>query len=294
MTREKIAFLGLGTMGNPMAANLVKAGYQVSGFDLTGEYPEGVQSSSSCHEAAAGASIVILMLPDGKIVRNVLFGEDGVASFLKKGTIVIDMSSSHPAGTKELDAQLAKKGIHLIDAPVSGGVQKAEEGTLAIMVGGAQDTFSDVESLFEVMGEKIFHVGEIGSGHATKALNNLLSAVGLVASFEVFTAAQKSGIDPEKFLEVINASTGRNNTTEVKMKPHVLDRGFASGFGLSLMVKDIETAMDYAKDFGLDMVACQKAVEMAAKAEAKLPTGADHTEVAKLVEGAAGIRLGKT
>ena len=288
-----IGFKGLGLMGTPMAANLVEAGYSVFGFDLSGVYPECVSGQSSINDVAGNADILVLMLPDGKIVRDVLIGDEGIVTSLQSDCIIIDMSSSHPTGTKELGNELKCKGLAFIDAPVSGGVKKAEAGTLAIMVGGEETDFRRAKPLFDVLGENVFHVGALGAGHATKALNNLLSAVGLVASMEVFSAAQKSGIDPRKFLEVINASTGKNNTTEVKMEPHVLDRAFASGFGLSLMVKDINTAMDYAQSFGLNMEACKKAVEIAQTADEQLSAGADHTEVAKIVEAKASIKLGR-
>lgn len=280
-------------MGKPMAANLIASGYTVNGYDPAGSYPDGVQSCAGSAEAVKGADTVILMLPDGKIVNDVLLGQDGIASSVSTSSLVIDMSSSHPTGTKELGSALAGLGLAFIDAPVSGGVKKAEAGTLAIMVGGETTNFERAKPLLEVLGENIFHVGDLGAGHATKALNNLLSAVGLIASMEVFAAAQKSGIDPRKFLNVINASTGRNNTTEVKMEPHVLERAFASGFGLSLMVKDITTAMDYAQSFGLDMAACKEAVAIAVEADADFSEAADHTEVAKLVEKKAGLILGK-
>ncbi len=290
---KRIAFIGLGLMGTPMASNLVAAGYRVKGYDPTGVYPKNVTPCESTRLAVQDADMVILMVPDGKIVRDVLLGEDGPAPFIDANSLIVDMSSSHPTGTKELGTILRDRGLAFIDAPVSGGVKKAEAGNLAIMVGGDTANFERVKPMLEILGEQIFHVGDLGAGHATKALNNLLSAVGLIASMEVVAAAQKSGIDPRKFLEVINASTGRNNTTEIKMEPHVLNRAFASGFGLSLMVKDITTAMDYAQSFGMDMSACKEAVKIAVEADAELSSGADHTEVAKLVENKAGLKLGK-
>ena len=271
-----VAFIGLGAMGVPMVANLEKAGFKVRTYDVNGK-----GNCRSGREAAEGSEVLITMLPNGKIVRDaVLDAMPGLA----KGSIVIDMSSSDPAGTRALAQALAGRGIELVDAPVSGAVIGAKNGTLAIMVGGAQHAYEAVLPVFKAMGSQIFHVGPTGAGHAVKALNNYLGAVGTVAGFEALIVARAFGLDPKPMLDAINASTGRNSTTERKIPRDILPGTFASGFKLALMAKDVGIAAELARGLGLKTPFLSNTLKTWKAAQKALPRDADHVEIYKFQE----------
>lgn len=256
-------------MGQPMAANLAKEGFAVRSFDLN-----GTGSSPSVRDAAAGAEVVITMLPDGEAVRKAVLE---ALPALDSGTVVVDMSSSDPAATRALGTMLAARGIELVDAPVSGAVPKAIDGTLTIMAGGNAATLKRITPLLEKMGDRVFHVGPLGAGHAVKALNNYLGAAGTLAGFEALLIARAYGLDPKPMLEAINASTGRNSATERKIPQQVLTGAFASGFRLALMVKDVGIAYRLARDLGIDAPYLREALKLWRDAERHLPADADHT-----------------
>jgi 3-hydroxyisobutyrate dehydrogenase len=282
--KSSVAFVGLGMMGLPMSSRLVEAGFAVHGSDLSAEARDvfaakGGKAFASARQAAEGVTVLITMLPDGKIVREALLGQDGAAEALGPGALVIDMSSSAPMQTRQLADDLAARGISLIDAPVSGGVRRAQDGSLAIMAGGDAADIQCARPLFEAMGKSIFPTGPIGSGHAVKALNNYVSAAGLAAACEAAIVAEKFGVDPNVLVDVLNASTGRNNSTEVKMKPFVLSGTFASAFSMALMAKDLRTAADLAEELGIEAAGTRDAAAMWTEASATLGKGADHTEI---------------
>jgi len=256
-------------MGQPMAANLAKEGFAVRSFDLN-----GTGSSPSVRDAAAGAEVVITMLPDGEAVRKAVLE---ALPALDSGTVVVDMSSSDPAATRALGTMLAARGIELVDAPVSGAVPKAIDGTLTIMAGGNAATLKRITPLLEKMGDRVFHVGPLGAGHAVKALNNYLGAAGTLAGFEALLIARAYGLDPKPMLEAINASTGRNSATERKIPQQVLTGAFASGFRLALMVKDVGIAYRLARELGIDAPYLREALKLWRDAERHLPADADHT-----------------
>src|SRR2546423_987678 len=216
------------------------------------------------------------MLPDGEAVREVVL--EALPS-LKTGALMIDMSSCDPAGTRALGVALAAKTISLIDAPVSGSVTKAKDGTLAIMVGGDADDVERARPGLERLGKKIVHVGPLGAGHAVKALNNYLGAAGTLAGFEALLVARALGIDPRPMLEAINASTGRNSTTERKIPEQILTGRYASGFKLALMAKDVGIAAGFAQDLGVDAPYLRETLRLWRAAQRKLPAQADHTEI---------------
>jgi len=223
------------------------------------------------------------MLPDGKIVRDVLLGVDGVAHHLAAGSVVIDMSSSSPVGTRGLSADLAKLGIALVDAPVSGGVKKAVDGSLAIMVGGDAQTVERCRPLLEPMG-KVFTTGGPGTGHAMKSMNNFLSAANLAVAAEAVIAGQRFGLDPATMISIFNASTGRNSTTERKIPQQILTGAFASGFKLALMAKDVGIAAGLARGLGLDTPYLKETLRLWRAAQKQLPAAADHTEIFRYLE----------
>ncbi|HSN40847.1 MAG TPA: NAD(P)-dependent oxidoreductase [Burkholderiales bacterium] len=291
----KIGFVGIGAMGTPMAANLIKAGYKLVIYDAD---PGRAASFASTHEVEVAANlvelgrnsnIVITMLPDGGIVRRVLCGDndafkDCAVAGLKPGAIVIDMSSSSPIGTRELGTLLDQRGIKLIDAPVSGGVKRAVSAELAIMVGGDKAVFEHCRPLFEKLGGQIFHVGPLGAGHAIKALNNYVSAAGLVAACEAVIAGKRFGLDPGIVVDILNASTGMNNTTKVKMKQFMLSGAFNAGFTTGLMAKDVRTALEIAEATGTSTMLAEPCTGIWDAAAKTLGSAADHTAMFRFLE----------
>jgi len=286
----RIGFIGIGNMGTPMAGHLVRAGWRVQVYDVdaarTRAFIEthGGQAAGSLAELGRNSDVVITMLPDGKIVRKVVLGDGGAADCLAKGlargAVVIDMSSSAPVGTRELGQDLERPGIRLLDAPVSGGVRGAVAATLAIMVGGDRDLASRQDALLKPMGKR-FHAGPLGSGHAVKALNNYVSAAGLVAAGEALVIGARFGVEPKVMLDIVNASTGRNNSTENKFAQFILNQKYNSGFTLGLMAKDLALAMDVAKAMEVPADLGRACLDLWNEAERSLGGGADHTEVVR-------------
>lgn len=279
----KIAVVGLGNMGQPMAACLSRAGFQVTGFDTSADArtkfgAAGLTAAATVAEAVSDAKVVITLLPDGKIVRAAV---EGMKAHLARGTVLIDMSSSAPMGTKALGEELIAAGFEFIDAPVSGGVKRAVDGTLAIMVGGSSQTFEKVRPVLDAMGKSLFHAGPLGAGHAAKALNNYVSAAGLAAAVEAVAIGGKFGIDPNALVDIINASTGRNNSTENKLKQFVIPEKFTSGFSLALMAKDIRTADDLAHQIGVASPLADEVASLWDAALKALGSAADHTEIGR-------------
>jgi 3-hydroxyisobutyrate dehydrogenase len=263
-TIERIGFVGLGNMGAPMVRNLARAG-----FELTLRDADLDRQSSLAEELAAAAAdgpesfgsveAVVTMLPTGADVRSVLLDwQGGLAAALEAGSVVVDMSSSVPTGTRELGAALAARGIPLVDAPVSGGVPRAETGELAIMVGSDDELAVErVRPVLEAMGSKLFPTGPLGTGHAMKALNNIVGATAFAVVCEALIVGTRFGLDPAVALEVLNASTGRSFQTETNIGPHVLGRNYGTGFALPLMTKDVTIAGDLADALGVDAPTCR-------------------------------------
>lgn len=297
-TATRVLVVGTGAMGAPMTANLVGAGHQVVVHDADPSRAEQVAAAAGCRAAAPGdlvgeaaqADVVLLMLPDSPAVEDVLVG-GGVMAVMRSGAVLLDMGSSRPSGSVALAARAAELGVSWADAPVSGGVAKAVTGQLAIMVGASEETFVVVRPLLDAVGQDVTLVGPAGAGHAMKALNNLLSAVGLAAASEVLAIGVNFGLDPSVMLGVLNTSTGRNHATEVKMERFVLSRAFDSGFALRLMLKDLGTALDVAHDTRTPVPLAAACLEQWTAAARDLGPDADHTEIAAYVQDRAGTRL---
>lgn len=299
----RVGFIGLGNMGQPMAARLFEAGFVLTVLDADEKAQQafvdqyGGSPASSLSALASESDAVITMLPDGHVVRRVVMGEeeegdDRLLGPMRQGAILIDMSSSSPTGTQALGKILAQHGIFMLDAPVSGGVSRAENGTLAIMVGGDATVVKGCRPFFEAMGERLFETGALGSGHAMKALNNLVSAAGLIAAAEALLVGHRFGLEPTVMIDILNASTGRNNSTENKFKQHILSRAFNSGFSLDLMVKDLTTAVDLARETRTPAVFSAACRELWAAALSRLENEADHTAVVRWFEEMAETELG--
>lgn len=296
-SRERVGLIGIGSMGWPMAARLAQAGYAVTVYDaMPGQADRfaqevGGQAAATCAALAAQSDIVFTMLPTSAIVEQVLCGEQGVLAGLRPGSVVVDMSSGVPAHTQRLAQAVAAAGSQMVDAPVSGGVPRARTGELAIMFGGPAATLERVRPALSAMGTSITAVGEVGSAHAMKALNNLVSAGGFLIGVEAMLIGQQFGLDPEVIVDVLNASTGMNNSTQKKFKQFVLSRQFNSGFGLDLMVKDLGIALGIATDTGTPTPFAALCRELWAAAGKTLGKGQDHTAVARLSEQLAGVEL---
>ena len=286
----RIAFIGLGKMGQPMARRLLGAGFAVAGHDvstaavaaLSGE--AGFHPSASVLEAVRGADVALLMLPDSPVVDALLW-EQGLAAALQAGQLVLDMGSSDPVRSRENAARLAALGVAFVDAPVSGGVKRAVDGSLAIMMGGETQAVERVRPMLQSMGKTLVHVGTAGAGHAVKALNNYVSASGLLAVCEALTAAEAFGIDPHKVNQVFNASTGRNNTTDVKVEAFMLSGAFNSGFALALMRKDLQTAQAFIERMGTQGDFAKACLQAWQQAQNTLDTGSDHTAMYQFIRG---------
>ncbi|TCT04364.1 NAD(P)-dependent oxidoreductase [Aquabacter spiritensis] len=278
----KVAVIGLGNMGRPMAACLAKAGYDVRGYDSAPAMRErfaqetGRTAADSLEAAVDGAKAVVTILPNGKVVAAVVAA---MTPHLSPGAIIVEMSSSEPMATRRLGEAMAEKGFGFVDAPVSGGVRRAIDGSLAIMAGGDAATLDIVEPLLKAMGRAIFRTGALGSGHAVKALNNYVSGAGLVAALEAVSVGKAFGLDPDMLVDVLNASTGKNNSTEVKLKQFVLSEAYNSGFFIGLMAKDIRTAQHLAEELGVATPLGGRCADLWDEAARTLGDLADHTEI---------------
>ncbi|WP_313294803.1 NAD(P)-dependent oxidoreductase [Pseudomonas sp.] len=233
-------------------------------------------------DTISDVGIVITMLPNSAIVRDVLVGKQRIAAQVKKGAVVIDMSSSEPLQTRELAAELEALSIGLLDAPVSGGVKRAVSGTLAIMVGGTAELAAQNDALLTKMG-KTTHVGPVGAGHAIKALNNYVSAAGLLAAVEALHVGEKFGLDPAVMTDVLNSASGSNNATLNKVHQFMLNGTYASGFALQLMVKDLKIAVALAEQMGEDMKLGHECLEVWMDAAEESNPRTDHTEMYRIV-----------
>ncbi len=292
---DVVVFIGLGQMGLPMARRCIAAGFDVRGADPSPAARDafaaaGGKAFATGKEAARDASVLITMLPDSRIVREAVLGVDGVAGVMAKNALIIDMSSSVPVDTQSLGKALAERGIGLIDAPVSGGVRRAVDGTLSIMAGGEAALVERARPVLQAMAKSVFATGPLGSGHAMKALNNYVSAAGLVAACEALLIGRRFGLAPDTIIDVLNASTGKNNSTDVKMKQFVISESFGSGFSLALMAKDLRIAADLSKIVGVDPSNAETIARLWENAREFLDKGADHTAIYRFIEAGAGDR----
>ena len=268
-----IGFVGLGAMGSVMAPLISRAGFNLITFDKTVRIkPEKNLVRAESLTELLNCNFIFLMLPDGVIVKEIAL--ELVANGFKGQ--LIDMSSCDPNQTIELGSLLKVHGVNLIDAPVSGGVKKAALGLLMIMVGGGKEDVSIVKSLLDLLGT-VVHIGPLGAGHAMKALNNYVSASGLLASMQALATAETYGIKPQSFVNVINDSTGRNNSTQVKLEPYIIPRNYSSGFSLKLMTKDVEVASAIMENGGFSTPLSDQLPHFLRNALEILEDNADHT-----------------
>lgn len=297
----RIAFFGIGRMGRPMAENMAASGHDMMVWDAN---PDQVKAFRAIHggadlqpeEIAAQADVLITMLPTSRIVRDLMLGADeapGLAAVMRAGSILVDMSTSDPLDTVSLGAELKKREISMIDAPVAGGVVFARDGTLDILVGGEINLVDRLSPILNAMGRSCVHCGSLGSAHALKALNNYVNAAVLAVNLEAMVAGRKFGLREDVLLPALEAATmGRNHPYEKKIKTQVLTRAFASGMDMGLIAKDVAIARNLVAGQGLRGPIVDAVATLWADATEELGFTRDQTEVALYWEGPAGLALG--
>ena len=288
MTR--VAFLGLGAIGAPMARRLARR-FDLAVWNRTASRAvafasthHGASHARTPAEAAAGRDVVVTCLPTSNEVERILDGPDGLLAGLQRGALVVDCTSGDPEGSRRIAARLAAAGVGFIDAPVSGGVSGAEQGILTVMCGGSGANVEKARPVLEAFGRKIVHCGDVGAGDAIKAVNNAMLAVHIWAAGEGLAALVKSGVDPKIALDVINASSGRSNTSENLFPERVLTRAFPRTFKLALLDKDLRIAADFARAQKVSSPLLQLTSELFRAARVALGEEADHVEAVKIVE----------
>lgn len=288
-----IGFIGLGIMGKPMAKNLLKAGKQLAVYDIVADAVKEVEAAgavacASIAEVAKQSDIIVTMLPNSPHVKQVVLGEGGVIDNAKEGTLVVDMSSIAPAVSIEVHDALAKKGIRMIDAPVSGGEPKAIDGTLAIMVGGAQADFDAAQPLFEIMGSSAVLVGAIGSGNTCKLTNQVIVALNIAALSEGMMLAKKAGTDPQKVFEAIRGGLAGSTVMNAKT-PMMLADNYKPGFRIDLHIKDLQNALDTGAAFDAPLPLTEQIQQVMRNLSANGDGSLDHSGIAKHYEALAGL-----
>lgn len=295
MDMAKVGFIGLGIMGKPMAKNLLKAGYDLIVYDVVAEAQNeleqaGAQKADSIAEVTQAAEVIVTMLPNSPHVKDVVLGAGGVLENAKSGTIIVDMSSISPIASQEIAAECDKKGVILLDAPVSGGEPKAVEGTLAIMVGGNEAAFGKVEEMLLKMGSSAVLVGEIGSGNVTKLANQIIVALNIAAMSEAMVLATKNGVDPEKVYNAIRGGLAGSTVLDAKM-PMVLDGNFNPGFRIELHIKDLQNALDCAHSVNSPIPLTAEVMEIMQGLKVAGMEKNDHNSIIRHYEKLAGVEV---
>ena len=292
----RVAFLGLGDIGSLMAGHLARPPFSLTVWnrtaskarDFVGKHA-GVHLATTPAEAVRGANVVVTCLPSSAEVEAVLHGEHGMIDHLERGSVLLDCTSGDPPTSRSIAAELSGRGVSFIDAPVSGGTVAAKSGSLTIMWGGDAQTFERVRPVMEAFGKKIVHAGPVGAGDALKAVNNALLAVHILSAGEGLAVLVKAGVDPKVALDVINASSGRSNTSENLIPQRVLTRAFPRTFRLALLDKDIGIAESLAEELGMQTPVISLAARRFHQARASLGEEVDHVEAVKMIETENGV-----
>ena len=292
---EKIGFVGLGIMGKPMARNLLKAGYELTVYDIVGEAMEevvgdGAAPASSSREVAAATDKIITMLPDSADSDRVILGPDGVLEGASPGKTIIDMSSIAPLVSQRIAAQCAERGVEMLDAPVSGGEPGAINATLAIMVGGKQEIFDQNFDMLKIMGSNVVLTGDIGAGGVTKLANQIIVAANIEALAEALVLATKAGVDPEKVFNAIRGGLAGSNVMEAKA-PMMLSRNFRAGFRIRLHQKDLRNVLQTGQELNVPLPVTALLQQMLGALVNEGEQESDHSALLKFVEGLAGIEV---
>jgi 2-hydroxy-3-oxopropionate reductase len=292
---QKIGFIGLGIMGKPMAMNLIKAGYSLTVYDIRREVigqavGAGAKEGKSSKDVAAQSDVVITMLPNSPDVKEAVLGKNGVLEGAKAGLILVDMSSIAPLVSKEVAAEVQKKGVEMLDAPVSGGEPKARDATLSIMVGGKKEVFERVEGILKCMGSSAVLVGDIGSGNITKLANQVIVALNIAAMSEAMVLATKAGVDPERVFQAIRGGLAGSTVLNAKV-PLALDGNFKPGFRIELHIKDLANALDTAHGLGVPVPLASGVMEIMQALKVDGKAGDDHGGIIQFYEKLAKVQV---
>jgi len=296
MSKPKIGFIGIGIMGLPMAQNLIKADYPLIAYDLNKQaletlVAEGAQKGESCAQVASNCDIIITMLPNSPDVQQVVLAEGGIIEGVRQGQILIDMSSIAPLVSQSVAKKLAKKGVDMLDAPVSGGQEKARSGTLAIMVGGKEEIFQQCKPILEIMGNPVL-VGAIGAGGTTKLVNQSIVAVNIAVVAEALLLGKKAGVDPEKILDAIKGGLAGSQCLTDKA-PRMFQANYDPGFRMRLHVKDLTNVLQTSQALHNAMPLTAQVMEMMQTLMAEGHTDVDHAGLALFYEKMNGLTLKK-
>jgi 2-hydroxy-3-oxopropionate reductase len=288
----KIGFIGLGIMGKPMAKNLIKAGHDLTVYDIVEAAVDevvkaGAKRADNCRDAAKDCEIVITMLPNSPHVKKAVLGEKGVLEGMKPGTILVDMSSISPVASKEICPEVEKKGCFMLDAPVSGGEPKAIEGTLAIMVGGRQDIFDKVKDILSCLGASVTLCGDIGAGNTTKLANQIIVAANIAAVGEALVLGKKAGVEPEAIYKAIRGGLAGSTVMDAKA-PMMMDGNFKPGFRINLHIKDLNNAIETGHDVGAPLPLTTAVMEMMQWLKAEGHETEDHSSLVRYYEFLSG------
>jgi 2-hydroxy-3-oxopropionate reductase len=291
-----LGFIGLGIMGKPMAGHLVKAGHRVQVYDLNPEplrdlSAKGAVACRSSKEVAEKSDIIILMVPDTPDVEQVLFGREGVAEGVKKGSVVVDMSSISPIATKEFSEKLQGLGVEMLDAPVSGGQVGAENATLSIMVGGKPEIFEKIKPFFEILGKNIVHIGNHGDGQTCKVANQIVVALTIEAVSEALVFASKAGADPRKVRQALLGGFAQSRILD-QHGERIISRSFKPGFRIQLHRKDLNLALQAARQLGLSLPNTAMAQELFNAVVAQEGDQLDHSAMVLALEKLANHKVG--
>jgi 3-hydroxyisobutyrate dehydrogenase len=294
----KIAFLGLGDIGKPMAHHIAASKHELvvwnrtaaKAVDFAREH-RGVTAASSPAEAVKGCDVIITCLPSSVEVEEVLHRGDGMLQSLERGSLLLDCTSGDPQMSRDIAAELATRGVDFVDAPVSGGTIAAVEARLTVMCGGSEEAFARVKPVIEIFGKKIVYCGAVGAGHTVKAVNQALLAVHILATAEALVAAAKAGVNPAVALDVINSSSGRSNSSENLIPARALTREFPRTFRLALLDKDVDIAARLAQSYGVDAPLIELAASLTREAHQMLGEEVDHVEAVRLVEKHGGAEI---
>jgi 3-hydroxyisobutyrate dehydrogenase len=290
----EIGFIGLGNMGGALVRRLMRE-HRLHVWDLNPDAVEAlvkegaIAANGPAGVGAAGTDLVLTCLPTSAQVEEVLFGDGGVAEALADGALIADMTTGDPLATKDMAARLAERGIDLIDAPVSGGVVGAEQGTIAIMIGAPDALFERVRPMFEAISPNIFHAGDTGAGHAMKLINNMISSCVRLATFEGLVLAVKAGIEPMRFSEILSKGSGRGYVADTTLPKYVIPGRLDQDFGLGLMHKDLTLATKLGQDMKTPLMTGGFAREMFRLALNELGEEVDITQLIRVFERAAGV-----
>lgn len=293
----KIGFIGLGIMGKPMSKNLVKAGYDLVVFDhdvkkMDEVAAEGAAKGSSTADVAGQCEVIITMLPNSPHVRAVCLGEGGIAGTAKAGTIVIDMSSIDPVESKSIGAELSKKGIEMMDAPVSGGEPKAIDGTLSVMVGGSKENFDKYYDLLMTVAGSVVYVGELGSGNVAKLANQVIVALNIAAVSEALTLAVKNGADPELVYQAVRGGLAGSTVLDAKA-PMMMAHNFKPGFRIELHIKDLANALNAAHATSTSLPLTSQVMEIMQALKNDGCAVEDHSAIVKYYEKISNVTVEK-